>query len=100
MANNWKQLEPRFTPIGIQLEGFQVRKQKFNSDKKSSLLFMDLSKYFYDTHCTKNKVFHEEFLQYMWSNSQETRDLVTFTGETLNRKHHFLCSDNSEIQLR
>ena len=30
----------------------------------------------------------------MWLNPQETADLVTFTGETLNGKLHFLCSDN------
>ena len=28
----------------------------------------------------------------MWSNSQETANLVTFTEEILNRKLHFLCS--------
>ena len=29
----------------------------------------------------------------MWSNPQETADLVTFTEEIFNRKLHFLCSD-------
>ena len=28
----------------------------------------------------------------MWPNPQGTADLVTFTGEILNRKLHFLCS--------
>ena len=28
----------------------------------------------------------------MWPNPQETKDLVTFTEEILNRKLHFLCS--------
>ena len=28
----------------------------------------------------------------MWPNPQETVDLVTFTGEALNGKLHFLCS--------
>ena len=31
----------------------------------------------------------------MWSNPQETADLVTFTEETLNGKLHFLCSVKS-----
>ena len=31
----------------------------------------------------------------MWSNRQETVDLVIFTEEILNRKIHFLCSVNS-----
>ena len=29
----------------------------------------------------------------MWTNPYETADLVTFTGEILNEKPHFLCSD-------
>ena len=29
----------------------------------------------------------------MWPNPQETADLVTFTGKTLNGKLYFLCSD-------
>ena len=33
-------------------------------------------------HCKKNEVF------------QETADLVTFTGEILSGKLHFLCSEN------
>ena len=41
---------------------------------------------------TKNEVFHQGFLQYMWLNPQETADFVTFTGEILNGKLHFLCS--------
>ena len=28
----------------------------------------------------------------MWPNPQETADLVTFTGEILNEKYHFLSS--------
>ena len=28
----------------------------------------------------------------MWSNPQETADLVTFTEENFNRKLYFLCS--------
>ena len=28
----------------------------------------------------------------MWPNPQEVADLVTFTKEILNGKHHFLCS--------
>ena len=28
----------------------------------------------------------------MWPNPQETANLVTFTEEILNGKHHFLCS--------
>ena len=28
----------------------------------------------------------------MWPDPQETADLITFTGEILNRKLHFLCS--------
>ena len=31
----------------------------------------------------------------MWPNPQFHVDLVTFTGEILNRKLHFLCSDPS-----
>ena len=30
----------------------------------------------------------------MWPNPRETADLVTFTGEILNGKLHFLCSVN------
>ena len=48
----------------------------------------------YIIHCTKNEVFHKGVLQYMWPNPQETADLVTFTGEILNGKLHFLCSDS------
>ena len=33
----------------------------------------------------------------MWSNPQETVDLVTFTGETINGKLPFLCSDVMNI---
>ena len=33
----------------------------------------------------------------MWPNPQETKDLVTFTEEILNRKFHFLCSDSTSI---
>ena len=29
----------------------------------------------------------------MWSNLQETADLVTFTEEILNGKVHFLCTE-------
>ena len=29
----------------------------------------------------------------MWPNLQETADLITFTEEILNEKHHFLCSE-------
>ena len=28
----------------------------------------------------------------MWPNPQETADLVTFTEEILNGKHHFFCA--------
>ena len=31
----------------------------------------------------------------MWPNPQKTADLVTFTGEILNGKLHFLCSVNT-----
>ena len=31
----------------------------------------------------------------MWPNPHETADLVTFTGEILNGKLHFLYSENS-----
>ena len=31
----------------------------------------------------------------MWSNQQETADLVTFTEEVLNRKLCFLCSGHN-----
>ena len=34
----------------------------------------------------------------MWPNPQETADLVTFTEEILNGKHHFLCSVACEIK--
>ena len=35
----------------------------------------------------------------MWSNPQETADLVTFTEEVLNGKPHFLCSGRTnELQ--
>ena len=44
-------------------------------------------------HCTKNKVFHYGFLQYIWPNPQFPADLVTFTEEIRNGKLHFLCSD-------
>ena len=33
----------------------------------------------------------------MWSNPQETADLVTFTEEVLNGKLHFLCSVGLEM---
>ena len=33
----------------------------------------------------------------MWPNPQETADLITFTGEILNRKLHFLCNVSSFI---
>ena len=29
----------------------------------------------------------------MWPNLQETADLITFTEEILNGKHHFLCRE-------
>ena len=35
----------------------------------------------------------------MWSNPQESVDLVTFTEEILNGKLRFLCNVNSEIFL-
>ena len=50
-------------------------------------------------HCTKNEVFHQEFLQWMWPNLQETADLVTFTEEILNGKLRFFCSDTSSFQI-
>ena len=34
----------------------------------------------------------------MWPNPQETADLVTFTGEILNGKLHFLCSGSHLIR--
>ena len=34
----------------------------------------------------------------MRSNSQETANLVKFTGEILNEKLHFLCSDTETIE--
>ena len=43
-------------------------------------------------HCTKNGVFHDGFLQYMWTNQQKTADLVTFTEKVLNGKLQLLCS--------
>ena len=46
----------------------------------------------YDYPCTKNEVLHKGFLQQMWQNPQFPADLVTFTGEILNGKLHFLCS--------
>ena len=41
--------------------------------------------------CTaqKSEVFHYRFLQQMWTNPQETADLVTFTEEICNGKLHF-----------
>ena len=33
----------------------------------------------------------------MWPNQQETVDLVTFTGESLNGKLHFLCSAEVKV---
>ena len=36
----------------------------------------------------------------MWQNSQETTDLVTFTGEILNGKIHFLWSDKSKAEMK
>ena len=45
------------------------------------------------SHCTKNEAFHKGFIQQMWLNLQLFADLVTFTGEILNRKLHFLCSE-------
>ena len=42
----------------------------------------------YRLHCTKDEVFHYRFLQYMWPNPEETADLVTFPGETFNKKLH------------
>ena len=30
-------------------------------------------------HCTKNEVFHKEFLQQMQPNLHDTADLITFT---------------------
>ena len=35
----------------------------------------------------------------MWPNLQETADLVTFTGEILNEKLHFLCGMHCLILL-
>ena len=32
----------------------------------------------------------------MWPNPQFLADLLTFTEEILNGKHHFLCSDNRQ----
>ena len=34
----------------------------------------------------------------MWSNSQETADLVTFTEEILNGKLHFLRSEGNDVR--
>ena len=36
----------------------------------------------------------------MWTNSQFSADLVTFTEEILNRKLHFLCSDFTKNKFR
>ena len=33
----------------------------------------------------------------MWSNTQETADLVTVTEEIINGKLHFLCSEEDKI---
>ena len=33
----------------------------------------------------------------MWTNLQETVDLVTFTGETFNGKFHCLCSVYNQV---
>ena len=46
-------------------------------------------------HCTKIKFSYEDFL----SKGEETADLVTFTGEILNEKLHFLCDDISRVFL-
>ena len=37
----------------------------------------------------KKEIFHEGFPQSMGPNPQETVNLVTFTGEILNKKFHF-----------
>ena len=49
-------------------------------------------------HCTKNEVFHERFLQYMWPNPQFPADLVTFTEETLMANFNFSAIIRSENQ--
>ena len=36
----------------------------------------------------------------MWRNPQETADLVSFTEEILNGKHHFLCIMWSHVTLK
>ena len=41
------------------------------------------------SHWTKNKVFHQRFLQHC----DQTADLVTFTEEILREKLHFLCGE-------
>ena len=33
----------------------------------------------------------------MWRNTQETADLVTFTGGFLNEKLHFLCGEGCNV---
>ena len=33
----------------------------------------------------------------MWSNPQETADLVTFTEEVLTGKLHFMCSEKNSV---
>ena len=44
-------------------------------------------------HCSKNEVFHQRFLQWMWPNTRFSADLVIFTEEILNGKLHFLGSE-------
>ena len=41
------------------------------------------------TYKKKKEIFHEGFLQSMGPNPQEIVNLVTFTGEILNKKFHF-----------
>ena len=41
----------------------------------------------------KNSVFHEGFLQQIWTNPQEFADLIRFTEEILNKIILFLCSE-------
>ena len=51
----------------------------------------------WNKHCTKNKVFHYGFLQYMWPYPLFPTDLVTFTEEIRNGKLHFLCSEAKKL---
>ena len=70
---------------------FQKSKKKLHLASKDT--FPRLIFQLRELHCTRNAVFHQEFLQQMWPKPDKTVDLVTFTEEIPNGKVHFLWID-------